>query len=167
VSHNIPWRGEVYLTLQLSTDESDKVYEESLERVARIVSDAGSCEQCWSERIRAGLSALFAFLDEHRATARLLVFEEPRMRRTGLELHERTLSQAIAILEEGRRQPSSVPAPPLAGAMLANAALRAIRDRTLEPRRRSFTELTRPLTAMIVRAYLGEQAARDELNRPE
>jgi AcrR family transcriptional regulator len=52
-------------------------FDEGVGRLSRILTDAAAHKERWLDRVRAGLTALLAFLDEEPRWARFLVLEAP------------------------------------------------------------------------------------------
>jgi AcrR family transcriptional regulator len=141
--------------------------DEALEQAARRLASACESQRRWRDRMRAGLLALLAFLDDEPRRGRLLVVETLAVGGMALERRRRVLERLIAAVDAGRREArQGSPAPPLAAEGVVGAVLAVIHARMLEGERRSFVELANPLMSMIVLPYLGAVAARRELDRP-
>jgi AcrR family transcriptional regulator len=81
-----------------------EAFSEGLERLSQTVLAAARGESRWLERIRAGLTAALAFLDEHPQWAQLLVLEAPL---EGAAVGECTRRVHVAlgeVLEHARRE---------------------------------------------------------------
>ncbi len=119
----------------------------------------------WRVRLRAGLVALLAYLDEQPRHARLLLVEYAVAGPRALECRERLLAPAIAAVDEGRgdaaagrRQPS-----PLTAEMLAGGVVAILRARVAQRTPGPLLALANELMSMVVLPYAGEAAARAEL----
>ncbi len=120
--------------------------------------------ESWSERLRAGLAAALAILDEDPDLARLCVVELPSIGPAGLTRRSKLLAQFAAQIDEGRKlargEPASVTAEAIAGGVLD-----VIHSRLLASPPSRLSELLNPLMSFIVMPYLGAEEARRELVR--
>jgi AcrR family transcriptional regulator len=161
--------------------------------VSRAIAD--SAPSAWGQQVRAGLAALLTLFDEEPALGSLLVVDALGAGPEVLERRARVLETLTKIIEKGRtankengrgtsRGTSRVSSPPLAAEGVVGAVLSVIHARMLEQRRayalprarngssRSAREpapligLLNPLMGVIVLPYLGQAAARRELNHP-
>jgi AcrR family transcriptional regulator/DNA-binding MarR family transcriptional regulator len=169
------------------------VFEDAFAHASRVMSDAAasSAPPVWREQVRAGLSALLLFFDREPGLASVLVVDALAAGPDVLARRAQVLASLAAIVERGRSQsrggrrrtpasPSSPP--PLTAEGLVGAVLAVIHARMLErrdtPASRSangssrsrhtppapLIELLNPLMGMIVLPYLGQAAARRELD---
>jgi AcrR family transcriptional regulator/DNA-binding MarR family transcriptional regulator len=142
-------------------------FEDALERVSRRVLAAYGGEGRWQERIRAGLAAFLAFVEEEPDLGRLLVVESLVAGPKAMARREQLVDVLVVVLEEGRRQgktgqdSSALSAEGLVGAVLA-----VIHARLVHRQSDSLGELLNPMMSMIVLPYLGPAAARREAARP-
>jgi AcrR family transcriptional regulator len=142
-------------------------FDHAVSEARLIVADAFERESCWQDRIRCALAAFLAYLDERPDLARLFVVEAPGAGRHVLHRRAELLQQVAHVVDEGRlstkagRQPTSVAAEGVVGAVLTVLHLRLLDDR-----REPLSSLLGPLMSMIVLPYLGAGAARRELSRP-
>jgi AcrR family transcriptional regulator len=141
--------------------------------LARTVELAVEGKERWSERIRAGLSALLSFFDHEPAIARLLIVEALAAGPGTLDARRRMLAEFIVAVDEGRAEVKGDRGPPpLTAEGVVGAVFSVIHARLLagppteESPQHSLLELTGSLMAMIVQPYLGPAAARRELERP-
>jgi hypothetical protein len=140
------------------------------------VAEATARDQAWLERVRAGMVALLGFFDDEPKWARLLVAEPPVSGAVALECRQRLHSVLAGLLEtngdvrvtEGHtdcpahgaaRLPSA-----LAGELVLGGVLSVIRTSIREGDESKLVELAPSLMAFIVAPYLGEAAARGELD---
>ncbi len=167
------------------------VFEDALARASRVAVEASeSAPSGWREQVRAGLTVLLALFDEEPALGSLLVVDALGGGPEVLERRARVLESLATIVERGRtakergRGASSVSSPPLAAEGVVGAVFSVIHARMLEQRRplalsrsgngssRSprepalLIELLNPLMGVIVLPYLGQAAARRELDHP-
>lgn len=80
-------------------------YEEGMERLAGVVERAASDEECWDDRVSAGLMAGLELLANDPALAHLLLVESLAAARPARLEHERSLAR----LAEAMRPPAEMP----------------------------------------------------------
>ncbi len=164
-------------------------FDDALEHVGTVVVATYEQSGSWRARVRAGLTALLECLDYDPASGRLLIVESLAAGPRALERRRRVLARIVAVLEEGRRESKAGGAPPpltaegVAGGVLSvlHARLTEVSSSTGSPNTRSapsrsantgrsdedsLLELLNPLMSMIVLPYLGQAAARKEIERP-
>lgn len=145
-------------------------FDEALASVHVPVAGAYTADDrnSWCDRVRGGLWALLAFLDEKPATARLCVVESLAAGPRVLERRALVLRALVEVVEEGRAAiPSREVGPPaLTGESVVGAVLSVIHTRLLEPDAEPLTNLLGELMSVIVLPYLGRGVARRELARP-
>ena len=141
---------------------------EAVERVSAIVVRAFECPGSWCARVRAGLVALLECLECDRGTARLLVVESLAGGRGVLEHRQRVLDRLVGVVEQGRTEAKGKPGGPplLTGEGVVGGVLGVLHARLTQPESGGLVELTGPLMSMIVMPYLGQAAARREIERP-
>jgi AcrR family transcriptional regulator/DNA-binding MarR family transcriptional regulator len=166
------------------------VFEDALTRASDVASEAAQgAPSAWCERVRAGLAALLALFDEEPALGSLLVVDALGAGPEVLERRARVLETLSAIVAEGgsavrsgRRVSSEESSPPLAAEGVVGAVLSVVHARMLDGRAHTpsrgangstrgrvpapLIELLNPLMGVIVLPYLGQAAARGELDRP-
>jgi AcrR family transcriptional regulator len=122
----------------------------------------------WRERVRAGLVATLAFLDEEPAMARVLLVESLAAGPEIVARRARVVAQLAGALEAGREEAGGRAAglPDLLGEWTAGAALSILRTRLAAARKGKLFSLAPQLMSLIVLPYLGPAAARAELERP-
>jgi AcrR family transcriptional regulator len=163
------------------------LFDEALERASRVARDAAvaaGVEDRWHERVRAGLLALLALVEDDPAIGSLLIVDALAVGPRVLERRARALETLKAVIDGGRAEAKltrGAPAssPPLTAEGVLGAVLSVIHARLLEraaeppkngssrSRRPSLTGLLNPLMGMIVLPYLGQDAAARELDRPK
>jgi AcrR family transcriptional regulator len=156
-------------------------FDEGIKRASRYVLDAYDPEVGWSVRVRTALTGLLSFLDVECGMGRLLIVESLGAGAHAFERRQRVLAQAIALIDEGRKQAredselSMLTAEGIVGGVLSVLHSRLLVSSSLSTvgdlRMRgmgggSLLELTGPLMSMIVLPYLGPAAARRELSKP-
>lgn len=118
----------------------------------------------WRERIRAGLAAMLAFLDDEPALSRLIVVESLGAGSRALERRARVISALVAAVDEGRAEMRAKrDLPSLTAEGVVGAVLSVIHARLVEARPSSMVELTGALTGIVVLPYLGHGAAEREV----
>jgi AcrR family transcriptional regulator len=167
------------------------VFEDALARASRVaVEAAGNAPLVWREQVRAGLTTLLNLFDQEPALGSLLVVDALGAGPEVLERRARVLESLAAIIDQGRSPSqrgraasSSASSPPLAAEGVVGAVLSVIHARMLERRARTpsrtrngssrsprepapLSELLNPLMGVIVLPYLGQAAARRELDHP-
>ncbi len=143
------------------------VFDDALAQATEAVAGAYGPERAWLDRVRAGLVALLAFLDERPELATLLVVDAlgagPRVLRRRAEV----MSTLGAALDAGGARAKGARAgerpSELTGEGLAGAVFSVIHTRLLAERPGPLLELLGPLMGMIVLPYRGAAAARREL----
>jgi AcrR family transcriptional regulator len=138
--------------------------EDCLAQIAGMVYPAYEGESRWSERLRAALVALLAFLEREPEAGVLvlsyLVGHGPRRS----ELRVQVLEGLQSAVEEGRSQARSrSQASPLSGEFVVGGVLAVLHARVQSSSQLS--ALTNALMWMIVLPYLGPAAAAKELRR--
>jgi AcrR family transcriptional regulator/DNA-binding MarR family transcriptional regulator len=142
-------------------------FDDAVAVAARRVAPAFQAEGRWRERVRAGLLALLAFLDEEPALGELCVVHALGAGPDALEHRARVVRALVAAVEEGRseaRQGHDVA--PLAAEGAVGAVLAVLHTRLSRQTGEPLSALAGPLMSMIVLPYLGSAAADRELARP-
>jgi AcrR family transcriptional regulator len=170
-------------------------FDDALEHVSAVVVAAYEEPGSWRARIRAGLTALLECLDYDRASGRLLIVESLAAGPKALERRQHVLARIIPVIEQGKSEgKASTDPPPLTAEGIVGGVLSVLHARLVEApsstpapsakstRLRSagagratgdspvpeggLLELLNPLMGMIVTPYLGQAAARKEIERP-
>ena len=140
--------------------------DDAIERISAAVLPAYRSERGWSERIRAGLTAMLELFDAEPGTAALCVVDSLGAGPVALERRAEVIDTLVAVVDRGRRDappanaPNRVTAEGVVGAVLGvlYARLREANPKPLLP-------LRGQLMSMIVLPYLGLAAAAGELSR--
>ena len=121
----------------------------------------------WDLRLRAGLTALLAYLDEERRLARFCAMLVESGDQHTLARRAQLREQLGQIVDEARTRPASgrSAATCCTGQDIVAAAFGAIHVRLLTAEQRPLLELTNPLMAIIVLPSAGGAAALTELSR--
>jgi AcrR family transcriptional regulator len=143
------------------------LFEQALVRAQTRVEAACAQREDWRERMRAGLAAILAMIDEEPALARLCIVDALAGGRRVLDRRERVLArlrvavQRGAAERDGRREPAEVTAEGIVGAVFA-----VLHARLLQRDKEPYVELQGQLMSMIVLPYLGASVAAREMTRP-
>jgi AcrR family transcriptional regulator len=141
--------------------------DDAIQRIRVVVLPAYEEPSTWRERIRAGLIALLEFLEDERATGRLLIVESLGAGARALECRRRALTHVAAAVDRGRMDSKLCEGPPpMAAEGVVGGVLAVVHSRLLEDANASLLELTGSLMSMIVLPYHGPAAARRELKVP-
>jgi AcrR family transcriptional regulator len=148
-------------------------FDEGLSRLSRTVSDATAREEAWLERVRSGLVAFLGFFDDEPSWARLLMLDTPLSAVVTFECRQRLHDLLARLLEPSadvgeRRAAGAAAASPLllatlTGELVVGGVLSVIRTSMFEHRDSKLVELAPSLMAFIVAPYLGQAAAKAEL----
>ena len=142
-------------------------YEQHLEQLSHTVATAGCRQDGWLGRIRAGLVALLGFFDDDPSSTRLLVLEAPVSAAVTFECRQQLHDVLARLLDHHQPADSSTGAPLLApaltGELIVGGVFSVIRTTLLENDKCQLVELAPSLMAFIVAPYLGQGAARAEL----
>ena len=121
----------------------------------------------WQARIRAGVEAFLAFIEDHPAMGRLVVVESLGAGPLALERRALALAAAVREVDSGRsasRSRAGLTALTAEGAV--GAVLSVLHAQLLDRKQGSLAELCSPLTSMVLLPYVGAAAASRELDRP-
>jgi AcrR family transcriptional regulator len=166
------------------------LFEEALERASRVAREAAAglvaagAGERWHERVRAGLFALLALVEDDAAIGSLLIVDALAVGPKVLKRRARALETLRTVISEGRAEakktrgapaaPTPLTAEGVLGAVLSVVHARLLERAAADPakdgsvrRQPSLTGLLNPLMGMIVLPYLGQDAAARELERPK
>jgi len=146
----------------MPTEEHLAAFEAGVAEIAACVLPVYRSADGWLERTRAGLVALLAALDERPETARALVIDSIGWGSAVIERRGELLETLAGVLDQGRNP--STTAPDTAGENAVGASLSWI-HRRLQDEGGPLVELAPSLMSMIVHPYIGDGAARHELER--
>jgi AcrR family transcriptional regulator len=139
--------------------------EDSVAHMVAAVAPAYEERGSWSERLRAGLVALLAFLERERETGALALSYMVGYGPSSPELRARVLGRLRSVVEAGRsRARSHDELSPLAAELVVAGVLAVIHAR-LQTGPRRMSALVNPLMWMIVLPHRGPAAAARELTR--
>lgn len=142
-------------------------FEQAVAVAAETVIPAYDAQDGWADRLRAGLAALVAFLDEEPELARVCVIHSLHAGPATLARRNELLERLTSAVDDGRRDraASTHLSPSIAKEVVAGV-LGVIESRLCESDARQLTTAVNPLMFMTVLPYLGLDAARLELFRP-
>jgi hypothetical protein len=142
-------------------------YERGLARLSSTVTTAADHRVGWLERVRSGLVALLGFFDDHPSWARLLVLDAPVSAGATFECRQQLEDVLARLLDHHQPADSSAGspllAPALTGELIVGGVFSVVRTTMLESDEGKLVELAPSLMAFIVAPYLGQGAARAEL----
>jgi IclR helix-turn-helix domain len=144
-------------------------FEEGLALLSGVVERATGRERSWLSRVRAGLVAFLAFFDDEPGWGRVLMREAPVLPQAlALRCRVRLCGVLSGLLDDGAPQSLGELSrePQLTGELVAGGVVSVMRGCVLEDGEqgtRRLVELAPELMAFIVRPYLGQAAARMEL----
>ena len=150
----------------MPTDEQLVAFDAAVAEIAARVLPAHSASDNWLERTRGGLIALLGALDERPELAQALVIDSIAWGPAVLERRGELLEMLSGALEEARVEVEPFSdLPETTGENLVGASLSWVHKRLAEESG-PLVELGPSLMSMIVHPYLGDDAARLELERP-
>jgi hypothetical protein len=166
-------------------EEPPPAFVDGVIRLSRAIGEAGAREQGWLERLRAGVVAMLGFFDDEPAWARVLVVDPPTSGAVGLECRQRLHGVLGGLLDAGGARLSglgvsdrehttdgrvagitaaaSTASPALTTDLVVGGVFSVVRTSLLEADGGKLVELAPSLMAFIVAPYLGQGAARLEL----
>jgi AcrR family transcriptional regulator len=143
------------------------VVEDAIDRTVAVISPAYESGPGWREKMRASLYALLQFIQQDPGRARLLLVDALSAGPAVLECRREVLTKLIVIVDQGRTEIKRAEEPHrLVAEGIVAAVLGILHARILEDETQQTIELLNPLMAMVVVPYLGQAAAREELERP-
>ena len=144
------------------------VFEDALARATSLVVAGYGDGDAWRESVRGALGALLVFLDEEPGVGSLLMVDALKAGPRVLERRAGVLAELAVVLQRGgsSRARAGKEVPALTGEWVVGAVFSVLHARLLEKPRGSLVGLLNPLMGMIVLAYQGPVAAREELECP-
>lgn len=147
------------------------VFDQAVEQISALVSEAYAHEPGWRDGLRAGMLAMLRFMDDEPGLARICVVEALGAGPRVLKRRTQVLSQLRDVIDEGRSSPgarvarATEEAPDVTAEGVIGAVFAVLHTRLLSRSKEPFTGLLGPLMSMIVLPYLGARAASSELTR--
>jgi AcrR family transcriptional regulator/DNA-binding MarR family transcriptional regulator len=156
---------------ELFSDREDcffAAFDYAVGRFAAVVVPAWESETDWAKRIRAGLGALLACLDEEPELCRLVFVEALGAGPRVLRRRAHVLKDLGRVVDEGRAGVGACgELPPLTAEGIVGATFGVIYGRLLEQQHAPLSGLLNALIATIVLPYRGHRDAARELARRE
>jgi AcrR family transcriptional regulator len=146
-------------------------FDQTVDQLGGLVSEAYAGEAGWRDGVRAGLVAMLRFMDDEPGLARLCVVEALGAGPRVLKRRTQVLAQMREVVDQGRtcsgaKLASATAQSPLVTAEgVIGAVFAVLHSRLLARSREPFVSLLGPLMSMIVLPYLGARAASAELTR--
>lgn len=134
------------------------------DRLATELLTAALAEGDWRRGMRAGLVALFRFVDAHPDVTRALLIEVEVAGGSALSTREGMIERLGEAIDAGREQaaPEEQP-PPLTGIFVAGGIANYVSEQLASGRRGATWEGLPELMRFAVAPYLGEEVALEEL----
>lgn len=138
-------------------------YEDEIGRLRLRIAEAAEAETGWRPQLRTGLDELARFAEERPLLARGLLVEVhvaggPALRERA-EIH----GQVVSALDGGRSEAPAGSPPPITAQFMVGAVESTLTGALAAGEPQAFAAAVPELTHMIVAAYLGEEAAGEEL----
>jgi hypothetical protein len=155
----------------VTEERSLAAFEQALTHLSETVWQAAGRERSWLSRVRSGLVALLGFFDDEAERGQLLIAAARVCDEAGLEGERRVVGVLSGLLDDGAPQALGELScdPQLTSDLIAGGVFSAVRACMLEREEadegaaRSLVELAPELMAFIVGPFLGQAAARMEL----
>jgi AcrR family transcriptional regulator len=142
-------------------------FDDALKHVADAVVPAYEQPGSWRVRMRSALVALLGCLEQDRATGRLLIVESLAAGPGALQRRRGVIARIIPIVERGSMETNTTSGQPaLSAEGVVGGVLSVLHARLTDRTETSLLDLTGPLMGMIVLPYLGQAAARKEIEKP-
>jgi AcrR family transcriptional regulator len=147
------------------------VFDQAVNQISALVSEAYERESGWRDGLRAGLLAMLRFMDDEPGLARICVVEALGAGPRVLKRRTQVLSELREVVDRGRSSAGARVAratedsPEVTAEGVIGAVFAVLHTRLLARSREPFTALLGPLMSMIVLPYLGARAAGGELTR--
>jgi AcrR family transcriptional regulator len=140
-------------------------YDEEIERLEARVAGAAAAESGWRLGLRAGLEEVARAAEERPLVARGLLVEVHVAGGPALRRRAELQDHVVAALDGARREAGRRPAPPpITARFLAGAVESTLAGALTAGEPQAFAAAVPELSHMIVSAYLGEEAAGEELS---
>jgi AcrR family transcriptional regulator len=147
------------------------VFDQAIEQIGALVSDAYAREPGWRDGMRAGVLAMLQFMDDEPGLARICVVEALGAGPRVLKRRTEVLAQLREVVDEGRScagariARATEDSPEVTAEGVIGAVFAVLHSRLLARSREPLTALLGPLMSMIALPYLGARAASSELTR--
>jgi AcrR family transcriptional regulator len=147
------------------------VFDQAVEQISALVSEAYAREQSWRDGLRAGVLAMLRFMDDEPGLARICVVEALGAGPRVLKRRTEVIAQLRGVVDRGRSSAGARVAraieesPDVTAEGVIGAVFAVLHSRLLARSREPFAALLGPLMSMIVLPYLGARTASSELTR--
>lgn len=143
------------------------LFEETIAEAGALLGAEYAKARDWRVGLREALACLLTLMDSEPALARLWVLESLRAGELVLQRRARVLEQLAGVLRAGgSARKAGAGAPDTLAVGLVGGAVEVVRARLQSSPDAGLTDLLGALMYMLVLPYLGERAARAELDRP-
>jgi AcrR family transcriptional regulator len=136
-------------------------FDQGVERLSQILTQAGAPEQSRLDRVSAGLSAVLAFFDQEPRWARFLILDAPIAGAPIAERRDRALHVLAQVLAgqmpPGMNRAGFAPSAELRAELVVGGVFSAIRARMVEHPSEPLSELAPSLMGFIVAPYPGSR----------
>lgn len=141
-------------------------FEEGVRRATQAIAPACAAQSQWQAAVRSGVHALLLFLDSEPALGRFCVVDALGAGERVLARRGEVVRELTTAIDRGRTQACERPAaPPITAEALVGAVLGILHARLCDRDRSPLAALSAELTSILVRPYLGDEAAEDERRR--
>jgi AcrR family transcriptional regulator/DNA-binding MarR family transcriptional regulator len=142
-----------------------QAFDETVRRARDVVVPAYQSGEQWPTKLRTALTALLGLFEEEPALARLLVVDSLGAGVATLERRRAWLDRIVTAVELDGFQVTTASSPPMRviAEGVVGAVISVIHARLSSGNDESLMDLVNPLMSMIVLPYLGDGAARKEL----
>jgi AcrR family transcriptional regulator len=146
-------------------------YAAAYEKEARLLCDellrAGAAEATWQLGLRAALHRLAVETRERPTILRALLIDVHIAGEPAISVRNKLLERLSRAIDRARRESGSSQAPPpLAAAFMVSAIEAAVVSALASDEPHLFAETVPELAHLVVAAFLGDEAARAELEQP-
>ena len=156
-------RVQFYRHFSSKADCYAAAYEDEIDRLqARVLASVATASG-WRPELRAGLEELARFAEEDPLVARGLLVEVHVAGGPALSKRAEVHDRVIAVIDGGRREGAHPSPPPITAQFMAGAIESTLTGALTTDDPGAFAAAVPELAHMVVSAYLGEEAASEEL----
>lgn len=137
------------------------LFEDFFDRVSAVYERAGP----WPERVSATMAELLRLLAADPDAAKVLLIEVGKVGPVSRELFAATFTRVVTLLNDGREANSANGSLPNAANIAGGAVFARIHEEVLLGRAAELERLLPRLTYEILLPFLGEEEAREEMQR--
>lgn len=143
------------------------VYAEMRDEFMVPVGAAFAAGETWRDRVRGAAYAMLVFLREDPARARMSFIEVLYAGERAMRIRDETMQVLFALIDQGREEPeASATISRFTAEAIGSAIYQKIQTVIENDELDDFGTILRELMYMVVLPYLGEEAAREELEMP-